>query len=362
MYSSATSDYTSPSPVIKCDVHCCNCKGIQAKCEVRNGQKVNYLPRLPAKIRDFWMVGADLQNLTRSMMANLSNFDITAMNLIRNTVSYIEATAFADFPKLESLDLSGNPIPMQELHAALRGITSTFMHTLTLGAMELASLPDDFFGMFLNKTFKKVNLQQNHLKSFNNAIFAAFWEVGVIDISSNELSEVNMTAQVNTGKLILRDNEFQQFPDLCLHRSPTTGKTGYFRAFHSLTAIFISDNPFKQIHPSTLRGDCLPSLKKLDISGSDPLKTLEDNFIADLPKLEDIVVDRMKLKRYERYAFNSSSLKSLSLSENERLDRKVVDIPNMFSYCPNLEVSLTLSLPPSLFLKYDFLISISTVV
>jgi len=310
---------------------------------------VNYLPRLPAKIRDFRMMRAHLRNLTQSMVANLSNFDVVKMTLKSNSISHIEADAFTDFPKLELLDLSGNPIPMPELYAALRGFSSTSMTTVALGAMELASLPDDFFDVFFNKTFKKVDLQGNHLKTLNNALFAPFSKVDLIDISHNALSDVNVTARVNVRRLNLKHNLFRQFPDLCLHRSPDTRETGYFRAFHNLQIFFIADNPLIRIHPSVLRGTCLPSLKKLDISRSETLQVLENNFIADLPTLHIIMVNEMTtLTRYGRYVFNSSSLKDLSLNENRRWDKRAVDIQHVFNYCPNLEVSLSLSLSLSL--------------
>ena len=347
---SAIVAYSLPTRDIKCDVYCCKCKGEKAECTGYGGRKVNYLPRLPAKIRDFRMTSAYLWNLTRSMMANLSNFDIVKLTLKCDNISYIEADAFANFSKLELLDLSGNPIPMPELYAALRGISSTSMTTVALGAMELASLPDDFFDVFFNKTFKKVDLQGNHLKTLSNALFAPFRKVGIIDMSDNEISDVNTSVPITTERLTLRGNKFQEFPDLCLRRSPEIqGERGYFRAFIGLQSIHFTENPIKKIRAGVLRGTCLPSLKKLDISKSVLLKTLEDNFIADLPVLDNIVVSQMlTLSRYERYAFNSSSLKGLSLERNRVLDKRSVDITHMFSYCPNLEVGLFLSVSCSI--------------
>ena len=329
-----------PPDVIQCDPYCCDCNGPKARCTGWH-RRWQYLPRLPATIRDFRMMRAKLPNMTRSMLANLSNFDLTVMNLTFNQISYIEPEAFADFVKMESLDLSGNPIPMLQLKATLKGITSTSVHTLTLNKMGLTFIPDDFFDMFFNKTFRKVDLKQNYLRSFNNAIFAVFRLVKIVDLCQNEISEVNMTARINIRRLILKENSFQHFPDLCLHHSPTTGEAGYFRAFYHLDSIYIANNPFKRIHSGVLRGTCLPLLKKLDISWSTTLKTLENNFVADLPQLRHLMVNHMtNLDRYEPYAFNSSSLKILTLDQNRNLGKDVVDIQHVFRYCPNLEVSL----------------------
>lgn len=272
------------------------------------------------------------------MMSNLSNFELTGINLTVNQISTISSDAFADFPKLNLLDLSYNPIPVLQIQACLKGMTSAVLRSLFLGSMKIASLPENFFQTFFNKTFKKVDLQNNTLKLFNNTDFAPFWKLDVLDLLGNQISDVSMTVVTGISSLILEQNHFQGFPDLCLHRSSATGEAGESSAFWQLRSIYMVSNPVRKIDPAVLRGQCLPHLLKLDLSNSLYLETLQDNFIADLPRLSTLMLNSLKsLKRYEPKAFNSSSLTTLSLTQNRRLDKDVLRVNETFLYSTALE-------------------------
>ncbi|XP_070198249.1 toll-like receptor 3 isoform X4 [Littorina saxatilis] len=322
---------------VKCDLYCCNCNGQKARC-TGDRRHLHYLPSLPGNIRDFRMTRAELEHLTRPMLANLSNFQLRVINLTYNQIQHVQPQAFADFKHMEVLDLSGNPVPVPELRACLAGITGRSLHTVALSNMGLASLPDDFFAMFFNRTFSKVDLNENLLAAFNAILFAPFWSVDKVDVSRNNVFAVNISARVNIKKLVLKENSLAHFPDLCLPFSPSTGLPGRYMAFHNLLSVYIGNNPIKRIPKGVLRGECLPDLRKLDISWLSVLEKLEDNFISDLPRLDHLMANHMtKLSRYQPLAFNSSSLRALTLNQNRRWDKDVVQSLHMFRYCPNLE-------------------------
>nr|ARQ14827.1 toll-like recptor 9 [Oncomelania hupensis] len=323
---------------IKCDKYFCNCVGNKALCD-GSRKKLKYLPQLPANIRYFRIMRSDFPYLTRPMMQNLSNFELTGINVTFNNISALSADAFADFPKLLLLDLSGNDIAVPEIRASLVGMASSVLETLSLGVMHIDFLPDDFFDGFFNKTFKKIDLQQNGLKSFNNAVFAPFNMIKRLDLSQNAMVYANMTAVTDIRKLIMEQNLFAFFPDLCLHRSPTTGEVGVFGAFPDLVSLHMTTNPFKTIEPGALRGTCFPHLQKLDISGSSLMFIAKNNFIADLPRLSTLTMNSMSgLRIYQPTTFNSSSLKILNLANNRGLNHQVLkSINDTFKYCPGLE-------------------------
>ena len=100
---------------IKCDKYMCDCNGKIAKCTGQDGRRVMYMPQLPANIRQFRMMRGNFPWLNRSIMANVSNFLLTHINLTSNQIQHLDANTFMDFPHLENLDLSFNGISLQLL-------------------------------------------------------------------------------------------------------------------------------------------------------------------------------------------------------------------------------------------------------
>ncbi|XP_076467531.1 toll-like receptor 2 type-2 [Babylonia areolata] len=328
--------HVAPRAVIRCDKFCCNCNGKKARCTGQN-RSLPYLPRLPPQIRDFRLFRAQYNHLTRTMMHNLSNFQLTMVNLTNNRIQHIDPDTFADFLKMELLDLSINLIPIPELRATLKGLHSTTLTTLALGDMGYSSLPDNFFDMFSNRTFKKVDLQHNNFKTFNSALFSPFWRTDTVYMALNKIRDVNMSMKINIKILILKENWLEEFPDLSLNKSQTAGDKECKEGFYYLQALDVSGNLLRRIRPDFLRGDCFPHLRHLDISSAVQLDTLENQVIADLPKLLTFVVSRMKITHYQPFAFNSSSLTNLQLDGNSRLDYQKMDFNRAFKYCPNLQ-------------------------
>ncbi|XP_070196659.1 toll-like receptor 4 [Littorina saxatilis] len=188
------------------------------------GQYMKHLPRLSPDVRGFMLFLGNLRHLTRSVLARLTNVQLRKINLRRCKIYLVQPEAFADFAHLEVLDLSGNPVPMPELRACLTGITSRSMHAVALTNMGLAFLPDDFFAVFVNMTFTKVDLQKNHLEAFNTAVFAPFRFIERLFLSENRIQEVNTSHEVSLEKLTLHGNLFREFPDFCRSQLFTKGK------------------------------------------------------------------------------------------------------------------------------------------
>ncbi|XP_076447006.1 uncharacterized protein LOC143284224 isoform X2 [Babylonia areolata] len=336
----ATSRYR-PQRSWPCDKYiykCCSCFKNQAMCLGTGACRYRLPPLLP-QIKDFRMTNASLPNLTRDMMAQLSNNKIRILNLASNNISRLESDTFADFPNLMFLDLSGNQIPVKHLQIGLKSINSLGLKTLVLERMGLTTLPDNFFKMFTSRSLDRISLAENHLTSFNSAVFAPFEKIRTVDLKRNQMLRVNISTRQIIKTLRLEENRFFYFPDLCLYVSPAS----VINAFPGLLHVRIGSNSFRRIPSDVLRGICLPQLNKLDISSSPNLNKLENNFISQLPGLEILTVNKMsRLADYEPFAFNSSSLKRLSLSGNNEMKSARVDVNHMFKHCPNLEI-LTIS-------------------
>ena len=79
-----------------------------------------------------------------------------------------------------------------------------------------------------------------------------------------------MSVRLNIKKLVLKENQFLEFPDLCLAAQQREEGTpaDHQKAFYYLQSLDISGNPMGTIDPAVLRGRCLPDLQILDISSS----------------------------------------------------------------------------------------------
>ncbi|XP_076447010.1 toll-like receptor 2 [Babylonia areolata] len=279
------------------------------------------------------MTSASLPNLTHGVMTQLSNNKIRILNLASNNISRLESDTFADFPNLMFLDLSGNQIPVKHLQIGLKSINSLGLKTLVLERMGLTTLPDNFFEMFTSRSLDRISLAENHLTSFNSAVFAPFEKIGNVNLRRNQMFRVNISTRQSIAKLNLGENIFFNFPDLCLYDS--TGSST--NTFPGLRSLHMDINNFRRIPSDVLRGICFPHLVKLDISASQNLYKLENNFISQLPRFERLLADRSRFAKYEPFAFNSSSLKRLSLNDNRAIKSWGVDVNHLFKHCPKLE-------------------------
>lgn len=322
---------------VQCDTYCCNCNGDHAECTGEN-RKLTYLPRVPANIRHFRMWKAIYHNLTRQMLANISNFNIVTLNLAQNSIVYLDHNAFADFEKLTSLTLSGNHIVIADLQASFKSLYKSPLDRLELSGMKLTSIPEDFFDAFSNRSFNKIELQNNEFSSYNNSAYVKFWVVLNVDMSGNTIDKLNLDVLVSVTSLKLEWNRLDMNADFCLRQSKDKNGTGgeALSAFRNLQSLYLAGNYFQRIPKGLFQGACLPSLLKLDISQAKFLVRMEDNFIADLPKLQTLqIIKATELKSYDKYAFNSSSLVSLTLKSLAPFQSR--NTTNMFKYCPQLQ-------------------------
>lgn len=280
---------------------------------------------------------ADLPELSRPLLANLSNFQIVRLNLTSNNITSITSDAFVDFPHLKILSLTSNRIPVTEVQASLRSL-STEMTSLYLDDMKLGHLPRDFFSAaaFIGKRMSILNLQSNDFTSYNNSAFKVFQLIDKLYLSHNTLGTLRLDAVANISSLDLAWNAVHQLPDFCISSGQPTGSGTSVPAIHNLLSLRLKNNNIPSIPKGTLRGLCLPSLLKLDISGL-KLAKLENDFLADLPKLETLTVCESRLlSEYEPFAFRSGSLRRLTLCSNRILNRKSLKVDTAFLHCPNL--------------------------
>ncbi|PVD34271.1 hypothetical protein C0Q70_05540 [Pomacea canaliculata] len=328
------SGITTAQPVsqdIPCDDFVCDCskKKKQASCCGRQ-YKLRHIPRVPAYVTTFRLWMASLGELTKEKLGNLSNYHIKTMDLQNNRIMILDNDTFVLFTHLESLDLGSNPISAVMLRDAFYSIGSSKFVALRLDSMFIYDLPDNFFDAFQNKSFDIISIANNSLTTFNARTFSPFRSVIRLILSDNSIYSFVLNNTVYAKKLHLERNVLTSLPLLC---SSNGGLV-----FPNLFSLYLGGNPFKSVSAGILRGLCLPKLHKLDISSSIVLKSLGNNFVADLPMLVNLMAGNMaSLSRYEPFCFNSSSLEKLFLKGNKVWDYGTIVPGEIFAHAPNLK-------------------------
>lgn len=328
----------------RCYIRYCNCFLDHVDCYWPQ-HRWRVIPRVPSITRHLRIRNANLQTLTRHTLFNLLHVQLLSLALDWNNITHVTADAFEDLLNLTSLTLRGNPIPGPALRACFFSILNPSFSVLVLDNTRLASIPDDFFDGLANRKISRLTLDNNHITIFNNAAFAKFASVQTLRLRNNRISELNLSSRAHIVKLVLDRNMITELPDFCLNKSTHETIEKPASAIENLTVLDLGQNEFHELPKKKFLRDCLPDLQALYVRFCTRLKTLENNFISDLPKIRTLrLLQLPSLVRYEPFAFNSTTLEKLAIIHNRKIDYHSINVSEIFQRLPRLKVSNCISL------------------
>ncbi|XP_064084348.1 leucine-rich repeat-containing G-protein coupled receptor 5-like isoform X2 [Macrobrachium nipponense] len=266
---------------------------------------------------------------------------VTSLDLSNNNLTTIQNLAFASYPALRHLKLSGNRITTisKESFHGLR------LHTLLLDNNHLSglltgSLPDTLHELSLEDNFfsnvppsvsllhslQVLNLARNKISTLRGSDFNGLHNLLSLSLHQNDIATVDPASFAPLTQLQILDltgNNLVEIPKAILQCS-------------TLKRILLEENQLTYVGEESLKG--LTELQQVALQGN-PLLTVHHLAFADLPSLTKLILkETRKLK-------NFPSLNGTYNLEQLRIDRADLTTvpPDLCSYTPKLR-SLNLHL------------------
>lgn len=295
-----------------------------------------------------------IENFTEAFYENLNKSNIINLSLANNRIKTLNFTLLSQLTNLQELRLNKNWINETLGWEQLKNL-----HTLDLGLNELKFAGLDFCSPeetsvipnikklvlsnnLLSKlkrqnlrswdcltTLEELNLRNNTMKTLFISFFSNMTSLQMLDVGSNWIQHVELGDYPPKLKAIdFRNNQFVAFPpSLCAKNSSTI--------YPNLQELNFSRNYIQKL--LTDNWACLPNITKLDFSKND-VSEIRNNTFINFTSLTALYVDNMIpwVKKIEPAAFNSSSLKELSL-RFDWIDFSKKEVQNIFKFCPNVK-------------------------
>ena len=150
---------------IECPSPSCTCNGISATC---SDNQLSYIPRLPGKIRQVFMLNTNLGNISDEGLSNLTFNHIARLVFNNCSIKSLSQYAFMNVTCIRTLEISQNPsLTTEDLQRSFKYLNASCLRTIALTHNSWGLLPN---GMF-------------HLLS----------RIGHIDLTGNKLRILNCT-------------------------------------------------------------------------------------------------------------------------------------------------------------------------
>ncbi|KAK3100149.1 hypothetical protein FSP39_015378 [Pinctada imbricata] len=303
----------------------CQCAGHKAYC-MQNGNKLTVIPPLPPNITYLKFHGNSLHEITRRTFMTIKANNITEMDLSNNRVSTISADALEDLTFLKRFSFSheiltdGVILVAKLLHSISRSI-----EYVGLQNMHWNTVPN--LDGLINTTIREFDFSYNYLEFLDGTHFAKLNTLRELVISYNGIGNSNYSfdgLQMITN-LNLAGNWFINFPN--------------FTNMQQLKRLHLQNTKISYFEQKNFDG--LAKLEYLNLNGHAIRRLLNYTFLT-LKSLRTLELRRLSGQLYyiEPYAFNSSSLRNLSMNEN--YFDFTSEFINIFASVPTLE-SLDLS-------------------
>ena len=310
----------------ECPVPLCVCKSnTTARC-MNHEKDLDYIPQLPSSVRTLDFVNNYLPHINRETFANVSSNDINRLNLTQNRIQTISNDSFLDFKSFYVLDLSSNiDIHLDTLQACFASI-----HFVPQGSLHLRNvfrsgvIPQDIFQHFTHSYLCCIDLKQNNLIEIDGKIFQYLNHLNRLDVSNNSIAIINYSGLHRLTFLLIDNNNLKEVPSFCSENGSSLA--------HRLRGLSILNNRVQVLKTNDFQ--CAVRIQFLYISNN-PLREIQNNVFAPLTKLSilTIIPSRHTLKHIQSYAFNASSLKSLSLSDAHfKFRHQTFDPDNIFNF------------------------------
>lgn len=234
-------------------------------------------------------------------------------------VKDIEENAFADFHRLDNLEIRTNLSRLKRRH--LKGLHS--VSTLIVDSPVLESIDS---GAFANMEDVK-NMIISNSAAWDGIKYGVFNNLQLLDylaLDSNGIADVEQDSfsnLPNLERLSLRNNSLEEFSAPNLLKN-TTG----------LLNLILSHNKIRFLKADAFKG--LPELRYLDLAHN-KISEMEDNILSDAQKLTTLDLSHNVLAKLSPESFSSSPLYNLKVI-HVSFNRLYYLSPFFFSNLPNL--------------------------
>ena len=311
-----------------CPVPLCVCKSkTTARC-MNHEKDLDYIPQLPSSVRTLDFINNYLPHINRETFVNVSSNDINRLNLTQNRIQTISNDSFLDFKSFYVLDLSSNiDIHLDTLQACFASI-----HFVTDGSLHLRNvfrsgvIPQDIFQHFTDSYLYRIDLKLNNLIEIDGKIFQYLNHLNQLDVSNNRIAIIDYSGLHRLTFLHIDNNNLKEVPSFCSENGSSLA--------HHLRELSILNNRLQVLKTNDFQ--CAVRIQFLYISNN-PLREIQNNVFAPLKRLSSLTIipSRHTLKHIQSYAFNASSLKSLSLADAHfKFRHQTFDPDNIFHFCP----------------------------
>lgn len=307
----------------------------------------------PAKYLKF----LDLSNFNITRIDDSAFIDLNVLarlNLSKNHIESIAANNFNGVNNMFSLDLSHNNLTYFSFNNSdstnnltalflnnnrLSNISKLFLNTSKLIYLELSNnnISDTTsIGSHLFPNLKVLHLGNNKINEFNNPETDSLTTLLDLDVSSNELRDINlsyfkelMSANLGNNKLTnvnltsFRNNEYLQSLDVS-RNNITDLPPGTFLLMKNLKLLNVSSNYLTKLRFGSLKG--LHKTEVLDLS-KNYISVLDVDVFHDCDDLKTLIIDynRIKTLDVERLILiHVRKLRTLSLGGNPIACKEIV--------------------------------------
>lgn len=292
-------------------------KNTVAKC-----RKLHYIPILKESVSVLELKLCYLPNIRRETFQNISSNKIIRLAFkMKNSIQAISTDAFSDLRYLQSLEVSfESQLDVLNFKSSFRSLNITLINELILENNGWTSLPVNFLDNLGGVTLSALSLNGNDFMILNASILNPIFGLEKLFCVECSMTYFKANGLQKVESIDLTGNNIFQIPTFC----DDSGK-------HSLAPVLkkliLTDNAMRLILPSSFK--CLQSLQSLTLDGN-RMKDLKKNSFSILPVLIRLSINNIPRLNFRQKAFNSTSLRTLQLSQNGFRFDKIDDL-NYFS-------------------------------
>ncbi|CAC5373608.1 unnamed protein product [Mytilus coruscus] len=290
-----------------------------------------YIPCMPARVKQITFMNGQIKILSGITMANLTNSNVTRLNYTDTGIQKMKTDAFSHMTTLIQLSIcKESAVKSIDVRNALKNINPNQLRSISFTDNAWTEVPIDMLGSLQNRKSKIIVLTGNNFNVFNLSIFSNVEKLVKINVQQNQIRTVILGYLSNVQRLNLGYNDIIDIPSFCFDNSSNSKMS-------NLTFLSLAFNSLKNLR--SLR--CLPRLKELRLE-QNSLKRIQTSTFAYLNTLTELylmAVGGRNLDNLEKGAFNSTSLRHLYLRDcNFHFDKlNLSALANLFSNCKNLQ-------------------------
>ena len=298
-------------------------------CEYRNhkafclnrGYDLTYIPELPSYITYLKFQGNSLRLINRDIFRNVTK--LSTLILVNNKVANISSDSLLDLKHLKTFKLGSEPFVRKSQIGQMLYNISRSITDITFANMKWKMLPP--LDGLIGTNISTLCFPNNRILFLHGETFQDLEKLRKLGFSYNGISNYSFTGLEHLENLDLSGNWLSKVPNFCT--SPPM----------NLKWLHLQNNKISTLFNESFH--CLKKLEYLNLNGH-ALRKLYNNTLSGLPSLRTLSLRRLagQLSRIDSLAFNSSSLKSLYLSNSYfSFSVSSVDVKHIFAHCPNLK-------------------------